>query len=187
MSELSYTGQIHLIIGPMYSGKTTELLRLYRRHQIANQKCILIKYSDDKRFDEDKVVSHDNLKYDAIKTSLLSAIFHNPSILDADVICIDEIQFYTDAHIMCDMWANNGKIVIAAGLNGDYKREPFDIISQLLPKVENITFLTAICKKTSSTGAFTKRITNDTEVKLIGGQESYIASSRKEHFTTYAV
>ena len=71
MSELSYTGQIHLIIGPMYSGTTTELMRLYRRYQIANQKCVLVKHSDDIRYNENKLVTHDNLQQNAVKTKYL--------------------------------------------------------------------------------------------------------------------
>ena len=128
--DIPYTGSIHLILGPMYSGKTTELLRLYRRYQIANQKCVLIKFEEDNRYDKNKVVTHDMIQYDAIKATFLSQIIQHPQIIDADVICIDEVQFYADAHHICDTWANNGKIVIASGLNGDYKRMPFDIISK---------------------------------------------------------
>ena len=69
--DTPYTGSIHLILGPMYSGKTTELLRLYRRHQIANQKCVLVKFEEDKRYDKNKVVTHDQIQYDAIKTTFL--------------------------------------------------------------------------------------------------------------------
>ena len=179
---MSYSGRIDIIIGPMYSGKTTELLRLYKRYKIAKKNCVLIKYANDVRYDEKKVSTHDNLKYDSLNTILLSELFNEPQVKNADVIFIDEIQFYNDAPDICDMWANNGKIVIGAGLNGNYKREPFDVISRLLPKVENITFLTAICNKSGESAPFTKRTNHEKQVEIIGGNELYIATSRKEYF-----
>ena len=179
---MSYSGRIDIIIGPMYSGKTTELLRLYKRYNIAKKKCVLIKYSNDERYDKNKVSTHDNLKYDSLNTIFLSELFNEPTVKNADVICIDEIQFYNDAPDICDMWANNGKIVIGAGLNGNYKREPFDVISRLLPKVENITFLTAICNKSGESASFTKRTSNEKKVEIIGGKELYIATSRNGYF-----
>ena len=179
---MSYSGIIHLILGPMYSGKTTELLRLYRRYQIAKKNCVIIKYGEDQRYHTNKVVTHDNVQYESLNAILLSGLFKMPSIERADVICIDEIQFYNDAPDICDMWANNGKIVIASGLNGDFKREPFDVISKLLPKAEEVTFLTAICNKTGEPAAFSKRISDEKQVKVIGGVESYVAACRMEHF-----
>jgi len=127
------------------------------------------------------LVTHDQLSYKATSCHLLSEA--NDFIQDYDVICIDEIQFYEDASEICDLWANNGKIVIASGLNGDFKREPFEQISKLLPKAEKMTFLSAICTQTGKEASFSKRISNEKEVKVIGGSEKYIATSRKAYFT----
>ena len=179
-----FSGQIHLIIGPMFSGKTTELLRIYNRYKIANKLCVLVKYKDDTRYDSNhKVVTHNNKWNDAqFACTHLSDIFKNENIINANVICIDEIQFFTDADIICDMWANNGKIVIVSGLNGDYNREPFEVISKLIPKSENITYLNAVCKETGNDAHFTKRKNNNTEKLLIGGEETYTATCRKKYF-----
>ena len=131
--EHQFSGKIHLIMGPMFSGKTTELLRIYNRFRIANKICILVKYKNDNRYDSNnKVVTHNNKWHDAqFACTHLSDIFKNKHLIGADVICIDEIQFFQDADVICDMWANNGKMVVVSGLNGDYKREPFEIISKL--------------------------------------------------------
>lgn len=181
-----YSGNIHLIIGPMFSGKTTELLRIYNRYRIANKKCVLIKYKNDNRYSNDhKVVTHNHKWHDAqFSCTNLSEIFKNTHIINADVICIDEIQFFQDSDVICDMWANNGKLVIVSGLNGDYNREPFDVISKLIPKIENITYLTAICKQSGNNAHFTNRKTRDKDKLLIGGEETYNAVCRKKYFNS---
>lgn len=169
-------GKLNLICGPMYSGKTSELCRRYTRYKLAGKKCLLIKYKNDNRYNNNKLATHDKKMYDAINCSLLKEI--DTKIIKYDVICIDEIQFYEDAHIYTDKWANEGKIVEACGLNGNYKREPFEQISKLIPKVENITFLTAIDEVNGEEASFTKRIVDSQETELIGGKESYVACSR---------
>ena len=163
----------------MYSGKTTELIRRFKRYKLGNKSCILIKYINDNRYDDDKISTHDNIKLNAIKCNLLSEL--DDVIKIYDVICIDEIQFYKDASIYCDKWANNGKIVEACGLNGDYQRKPFEQITLLIPNIENIIFLKAIDEKNGEDACFTKRITNSNEKILIGGKETYIACSRKTY------
>ena len=95
---------------------------------------LLVKHKDDNRYDSEYIVTHDNQKYKAINTKYLKDIIENKNVVKSEVLCIDEIQFYEDASEICDLWANNGKIVIASGLNGDFKREPFEQISKLLPK-----------------------------------------------------
>ena len=179
-----YSGHIHLIMGPMFSGKTTELLRIYNRFIIANKKCVLIKFKNDTRYDnKEKVVTHNKNQADADFTCThLGDIFKENELISADVICIDEIQFFTDADIICDIWANNGKIVIVSGLNGDYKREPFPVVSKLVSKSEKITFLTAVRKDTGNEGQFTKRKINNNDKMLIGGEETYEAVCRNTYF-----
>ena len=179
-----YYGKIHLIMGPMFSGKTTELLRIYNRFRIANKLCILVKYKNDTRYDNDnKVVTHNNNWNDAqFACTHLSDIFKNEKLIKSDIICIDEIQFFPDADVMCDMWANNGKTVVVSGLNGDYNREPFEMISKLIPKSENITYLTAVCKETGNDAHFTNRKTDSKDKLLIGGEETYSAVCRKKYF-----
>ena len=84
----------------MFSGKTSELYRRYKRYELAGKDCLLIKYSNDNRYDNDKLVTHDNLQYEAVKCSKLKDI--ESLIKNYNVICIDEIQFYIDAATYCD-------------------------------------------------------------------------------------
>ena len=123
-------GSIHLILGPMYSGKSSELIRRYRRYNIGGQKCLLVKYHLDTRYDSyGLIITHNANKENAITVRYLFEL--DEIVQDYQIICIDEIQFYPDAHIFCDKWANESKVVICSGLNGNFKREPFPIIQNL--------------------------------------------------------
>jgi thymidine kinase len=175
-------GMITLILGPMFSGKTTELIRQYNRNILVNKKCIMIKYAGDDRYDYNSVVTHDGVKICGIKCNNLEQV--DELVSDYDVICIDEIQFYTDGDIYCDKWANEGKKVYACGLNGTFKRTEFSVISRLIPKVEKIKFLKAICKENGNEASFSKLDMIDVgdKIEIIGGAEKYRAVDRVEYF-----
>lgn len=172
-------GKLSLILGPMFSGKSTILLTRYRRYQIAGKKCLLIKYAKDTRYSnsEEMLVTHDQVSYKATSCHKLEEV--HQLIQDYDVICIDEIQFYADAHIYCDQWANAGKIVEVCGLNGDYRRKPFEQISLLIPLADDISYITAICKATGRDASFTMRLSNEKEQEVIGSTDKYQAVSRE--------
>ncbi len=182
---MGFNGQLNLILGGMYSGKTSELFRRYNRYTIGGKKCIMIKYKNDTRYDANMVVTHDNVKVNAI---VCEALYEIDSIIKLyDVICVDEIQFYKDGYIFADKWANEGKIVEVCGLNGTFNRTPFDVVSRLIPKAENITFLKAICKETGNDAVFSQLNDKDCNVdketsELIGGTELYSASDRETYF-----
>lgn len=172
-------GKLSLILGPMFSGKSTILLTRYRRYQIAGKKCLLIKYANDTRYSgsEEMLVTHDQISYKATSCHKLEEV--QTIIQDYDVICIDEIQFYADAHIYCDQWANAGKIVEVCGLNGDYRRKPFEQISLLIPLSDDISYVTAVCKDTGKDASFTMRLSNEKEQEVIGSTDKYQAVSRE--------
>jgi len=173
---------IVLILGPMFSAKTTELIRQYNRHSLGNKKCIMIKYTGDDRYDNNHVVTHDGIKVNAIKCKLLEEV--DNKVNDYDVICIDEIQFYADGDVYCDKWANNNKTVYACGLSGTFKRTEFPVISKLIPKVEKIKFLRAVCKENGREAAFTKLDMDNVgdKIEIIGGAEKYRAVDRIEYY-----
>ncbi|ARF09580.1 thymidine kinase [Indivirus ILV1] len=186
--SIKFNGQFNLIIAGMFAGKSTELIRRYNRYTIGGKKCIMIKWINDDRYDSKMVVTHDNIKVDAIVCRYL---FEADGIIkNYDVVCIDEVQFYKDAHIFCDKWANENKIVEACGLNGTFNRQPFPIISLLIPLAENITFMTAICKETGKQAAYsqlnidTVNVNKETN-ELIGGIEMYSASDRQTYFKSH--
>ena len=173
-------GQFNFIIGCMFSGKTSELISRYNRYTIGKKKCLMIKYKNDTRYDKNMIVTHDGIKVNAVVCENLYEVDYK--INNYDVICIDEVQFYKDADIFCDKWANNGKIVEACGLNGTFERKPFPIISNLLPLAENITFLTAICKETGNNAVYSKRLIDDKKEEVIGGEDAYSAVDRETYF-----
>jgi len=174
-------GKIHLIIGPMYAGKTTELLRLKKRAEIAGQKCLAIKFYKDLRYDEAKLSTHDQEKTDAFVSKGNNLKNTVDSVIDLhqyDSIFIDEIQFYEDGAETCDDLANRGFEVVVSGLQGDFKRKKFGCIPDLIPLVEKITHLTAVDSRTGGDAAFTARLTDETAQEVIGGKETYIAVDR---------
>lgn len=173
------TGKLNLIIGPMFSGKSTLLLTRYRRYKIAGKNCILIKYAGDNRYDDSDamIVTHDHIKYEAVACSELVQL--NNFIQDYDVICIDEIQFYPDAAEYADRWAFEGKIVEVCGLNGDYQRKPFEQISLLIPLSDDIQHVKAVCKTTGLDAPFSYRTSKEEGQEVIGGQDKYRAVSRR--------
>lgn len=171
-------GKLHLIIGPMFSGKSTLLLTRYRRYKIAGKRCLLIKYAGDNRYTESEsmIVTHDKISYQAISCTNLSDL--GEFIIDFDVICIDEIQFYPDAAACCDRWANAGKIIEVCGLSGDFRRLPFEQINLLIPLSDDIQHVKAVCKETGLDAPFSMRITQEEEQEVIGGTDKYQAVSR---------
>lgn len=173
-------GKLNLILGCMYSSKSSTLISRHKRYTIGNKKCLLIKYAGDDRYDIDHIVTHDGIKVPATVCRHLMEV--DNLVHKYDVICIDEIQFYKDAHIFCDKWANQGLIVEACGLNGTFKRTQFSIISKLIPMADNITFMTAISRETGNDAIYSKRISDEIDDVVIGGFNKYIAADRETYF-----
>ncbi|XP_074647326.1 thymidine kinase, cytosolic-like [Tubulanus polymorphus] len=170
-------GQIQVIFGPMFSGKTTELIRRLKRYQIAKYRCLVIKYAKDIRYDKDGVSTHDKQTLTAKGCLELSEITVD-EIENFDVIGIDEGQFFPDVVGFCERMADSGKIVIIAALDGTYQRKGFGNILQLVPLAESIVKLNAVCMICFGTASFTKRTTMDEEVEVIGGADKYLAVCR---------
>ena len=175
------TGKLNLIIGPMFSGKSTILLTRYRRYQIAGKRCLLIKYANDQRYDgsEAMLVTHDQISYRATSCHCLAEV--TALVQNYDVICVDEIQFYPDASHFCDAWANAGKIVEVCGLSGDYRRQPFEQISLLIPLADHISFVTAVCRDTGEEAPFSMRLSDEEQQEVIGSTDKYQAVSRMRY------
>lgn len=172
-------GRIEMILGPMFAGKSTELMRRMRRHKLANLQCIIIKYEKDLRHGEglDKLATHDNHRVAAVPCSRLYDLFKEAS--NMDVIGIDEAQFYPDLVAFCEELAEMGKIIILSALDGDFRREPFGAVTSLVPKAESIIKLTAVCKLCHREASFTRRTTADVALEAIGGEEMYMPTCRK--------
>ncbi|KAH7832433.1 Thymidine kinase [Monocercomonoides exilis] len=173
-------GSIELIIGPMFSGKTTELMRRIRRHSLGKRSCVVIKYKKDCRYSEDKLSTHDRSMCEAISCSRLQEAENFVKM--ADVIGVDEGQFYPDLLEFCEAQANDGKIVIVSALDGTFQRKRFNDVVDLIPMCESVVKLTSVCMICGGTAAFSKRIVADKSVELVGGAEAYTAVCRKCYF-----
>lgn len=169
-------GQIQVIFGPMFSGKSTELMRRVRRFQIAQYQCLVIKYAKDTRYSDNDMATHDKYTMAAVSASRLSNVL--ALALDAAVIGIDEGQFFPDTVDFCEDMANRGKTVIVAALDGTFQRKPFGNILGLVPLAESVVKLNAVCMHCYKEAAYTKRLGSETEVEVIGGADKYHAACR---------
>lgn len=180
-------GWIELICGPMFAGKTEELLRRINRLKYAKKKFRLFKAAIDDRYKEQCIVSHNGIDEEAFviqhARDILQHIDHT-----VEAVGIDEAQFFDD-HIVavCEYLANNGIRVIVTGLDMDFRGEPFGITSELLARAEFITKLTAICMHCGAAATRTQRLINDRPAKyddpiiMVGAAESYEARCRHCH------
>jgi len=169
-------GSIQIILGPMFSGKTTELLRRIRRFTVANRTCLVIKYKKDTRYSADEMSTHDKQMWTAKPAERLSEV--QQYAVKVDVVGIDEGQFFPDIVEFAERMANLGKTVIVAALDGTFQRKPFGEMLQLIPLSESVTKLNAVCMICFKDGAFTKRLSDDTKIEVIGGSDMYISVCR---------
>lgn len=180
-------GWIEVITGPMFAGKSEELIRRVKTLTYTKMKIVAFKPSIDNRYDKTAIASHDGAKYDAY------AIKDAKSILelvkpDTQVVAIDEIQFFDDSVVdICEYLASNGARVIVAGLDTDFKGEPFGPMPQLLTRAEFVTKLTAVCTVCGCAATRTQRLINGQPadyhdpIIMVGAKESYEARCRKHH------
>ncbi len=171
------SGWIEVICGSMFSGKTEELIRRLKRARIANQKVEIFKPTIDTRYDDAKVVSHDANSIASIP------IDHSSKLLGmtegVNVVGIDEAQFFDmDLPEICQQLALRGNRVIIAGLDMDYKGNPFGPMPNLLAMAEYITKVHAICQHCGNLATHSYRISNEGETVVLGEQDRYEARCR---------
>ncbi len=186
-NEERNVGWIEVITGPMFAGKSEELLRRINRLKYAKKNFIVFKPIIDNRYSETEVVSHEKKSYKA------HAISKGTDILkyitrDLEVVCIDEVQFFDDGIIdVVETLANRGIRVICAGLDTDFKGDPFPVVANLLARAEIIDKLTAICAKCGKDATRTQRLIDDKPARadgpviLVGATESYEPRCRHCH------
>lgn len=175
------TGWIEIIAGCMFSGKTEELIRRLRRAQIAKQKVKIFKPRIDIRYSESDIVSHSEQSLPSILLSDINEIISYSE--DAQVIGIDEAQFFSNDIVnICNKLAGEGKRVIVAGLDQDYRGIPFEPMPQLLAIAEYITKTLAICVVCGNPADKTQRKTSSSERVIVGAADIYEARCRKCHY-----
>lgn len=170
-------GWIEVICGSMFSGKTEELIRRLKRAEIAQQKVEIFKPSIDLRYEEDFVTSHDA---NQIRSTPVPAAANISILADGcDVIGIDEAQFFDDEIVsVCNDLANRGVRVIVAGLDMDYKGNPFGPMPALMATAEYVTKVHAVCTRTGNLAQYSYRKAPQEDLVLLGEKESYEPLSR---------
>lgn len=166
-----------IIIGPMFSGKSSELIRRVRRSRIKGYKVLVLKPDIDNRYSESQISSHDGVKIDCIstETSLMDL-----SIVDDDVnlIAVDEAQFFSGLNNFVRFYLDKGVSFIIAGLDGDYRREKFGEILDLIPLSSKVIKLSAICNVCGKKAPFTFRKTREGNQVVVGESDIYEARCR---------
>ena len=188
MVENRKFGWIECICGSMFSGKSEELLRRIKRGVIAKQKVLLFKPSIDNRYDENRVSTHNGNSYDSISIEKSSDILNFVKDTKYDIIGIDEIQFFdNDIVKIINKLADDGIRVIVAGLDMDFKAEPFHPMPEIMAISEMVTKLHAVCNKCGKEASKSQRLINgkpakyDDPIVVIGASESYEARCRHCH------
>ncbi len=188
MATGNKTGRVEVIAGCMFSGKSEELIRRLKRARIARQKVQVFKPSLDTRYSEIDVVSHNGEKISAVPVKNSTEITEKVSP-DTDVVGIDEAQFFDKGIVsVANDLANRGIRVILAGLDMDFRGEPFGPMPELLAIAEEVQKLHAICTVCGEDATRTQRLINgkpanyDDPVIMLGASEKYEARCRKHHY-----
>ncbi len=172
------TGWIEVICGPMFSGKTEELIRRLRRAQIARQKVAIVKPATDNRYAHDQIVSHSEQRIPSRVVTRSEEVLL--AAADAEVIGIDEVQFLDEGIVgICERLADAGKRVIVAGLDQDYRARPFEPVPRLLAMAEYITKTLAICVRCGNPANRTQRVGTAAGLIAVGSTEMYEARCRR--------
>ena len=174
---------LELIIGPMFSGKSTMLLSSEKKFQISKKNYICINHSFDTRYSsEGRISTHDG-KISNGKHISVNKLKHinTVELIEYDAFIIDEVQFFDDIDTFIDYWTSKGKIIICAGLNSDYRKMPFESISKLISRADRIHHLNALCSDCGKEAPFTERCIKSDKQTLVGSTDMYLPKCRGCH------
>ena len=172
-------GWIEVVVGPMFSGKSEELIRRLRRAEIARQRVQIFKPVIDQRYAANGIISHSGLEIASDNVGTAAEILEKVQAR-TEVVGIDEAQFLGDELInVCTKLADSGKRVIVAGLDTDYRGRPFEPIPHLLAVAEEITKLLAICVRCGNPAVNTQRLVASEDLIVVGAAGMYEARCRR--------
>ncbi len=174
---------IHLITGCMFSGKTSALINIAKMQKLLEKKVLIINYEGDTRYSSSNVITtHDNVSFDCTSCckDLLFMISSTNNYKEANIICINEGQFFDNLVEFCVKACEDFKDVYVCGLDGDYLKRPFGEILNLIPHCESVCKLQAMCMscKNGTPASFTKKLTNSDQLVEIGDTEIYMPVCR---------
>ena len=200
MSSSNQSAYLEIILGSMFSGKTSRLVEIYKQCKFCNISVIVINHSLDNRYDEELLSTHDHVKIPCLKTDKLLDIWTDNIDLEKDVstvprindilkvarssvILINEGQFFPDLVNFTKKLLLNDKKIYICGLDGDFERKKFGQILDLIPLCDKVTKLTSLCSicKDGTPGIFSKRLTLEKEQTIVGSS-NYIPVCRKCYY-----
>ena len=180
-------GWIEVICGCMFAGKTEELIRRINVLSYARKNILVFKPKIDDRYSTTEIASHAGSKVPCIVISEAKEILNHVNY-DTDVVAIDEVQFFDEDVVdICEYLADSGLRVMVAGLDKDFRGEPFGVLPDLLTRAEFVTKLTAVCAKCGAPATRTQRIINgkpasfNDPIVLVGAKEAYEPRCRHCH------
>ncbi|EPS73781.1 hypothetical protein M569_00976, partial [Genlisea aurea] len=184
-SEGRASGEIHVIVGPMFAGKTSTLIKRMKTESSNGRSIAIIKSDKDTRYGKDSIVTHDGESLPCFPLPDLLSFRHKLSseaYAKLDVIGVDEAQFFGDLYeFCCEAADRDGKVVIVAGLDGDYRRRRFGSVLDVVPIADSVTKLAARCEVCGGRASFTLRKTDEKKTEVIGGAEVYMPVCRKHY------
>jgi thymidine kinase len=159
---------LELFIGPMFSGKTSRLVDIYKQCQFCNIPVSVVNHSIDTRYHDTMLSTHDKVMIPCIKTNCITDILD--VLTNSQVIIINEGQFFDDLYTTVVSLLSQGKKIYVGGLDGDFERKKFGQILDLIPMCDKVTKLTSLCSicKNGTPGIFSKRLTMETEQTIVG-------------------
>ena len=180
-NKIQKKGWIEVVCGSMFSGKTEELIRRLKRAQFAKQRIEIFKPQIDTRYDNEMVVSHDANEIRSTPVPIASNIRLLAN--DVDVVGIDEAQFFDDEIVaVCNDLANRGIRVIVAGLDMDFKGNPFGPMPALMATAEYVTKVHAVCTRTGNLANYSFRKTTNEDIVFLGETQEYEPLSRAAYY-----
>ena len=185
---MNNAGQFSLVIGPMGAGKTSFLMREINRYRHIDKNVMVINHACDTRYGRDAIISHDGIEISCVMSTSLLTLLDQEQFAKADVIAIEEVQFFADAPAFClEATEKHNKHVIAVGLQATRLREPWTTISNLIPIADEVRQLKGLCMvcRNGSSGSFTKRTAAEKlGQNLVGDLRSYTCVCRQHYLQT---
>jgi thymidine kinase len=171
---------LEIIMGSMFSGKTSELIRRLKRHRVIGDKILVINSKKDTRNEGDVLQTHDKSTFECVKTNNLMSVVSTKEYYEAQVIAVDETQFFEGLRPFVEQALTDDKHVLLAGLDGDFRQQVFGELLELIPLADDVTKLKALCMECldGTLGPFTKRTVKNDNQELIGEADTYRAVCR---------
>lgn len=169
--------KIKVICGPMFSGKTKTLIKTIDKFKAKGKNVVVFKPAMDNRYAETAIVSHDKDETQAVnveKPSEILDLFHH-----ADVVAIDEVQFFDPSIVaVCNIIADHGKSLVVAGLDMDYKANPFGSMPALMTMADEVVKLNSVCTFCSGRARYSHRVSKDNGIVVLGEKDKYVPLCR---------